>query len=209
MTEEENTRRWNEYFIPGTDVLKNKLGIIDATELKEKEVAISFFKNVELQENPIDLGFGVEHLRAIHQYLFSDIYPFAGQNRTVYMEKNNSYFAPVNEIDMRLQYTFDTMEEEIKDVYTKHDLAVFLATYYSELLHIHPFREGNGRSIREFIREYADGKSKDLPCGPMEFNWSNVDIDRVHEYIGLSLAFRSTIEMEFDKALVPIDKKQK
>ena len=71
-------------------------------ELKDKETEITFEKLIELYQYPIDMDFGVEHLRAIHYYLFSDIYYFAGCNRIVYMEKNNSYFSPVEEIDYRL-----------------------------------------------------------------------------------------------------------
>ena len=85
MTREENDRNWNEYFIEGTNVLKNNLGITDKEELKEKEAEITFKKLIELHENPLDLGYGKEQFKAIHYYLFSDIYPFAGKYRTVYM----------------------------------------------------------------------------------------------------------------------------
>lgn len=153
MTREENDRNWDEYFIEGTNVLKNNLGITNKEELKEKEAEITFKKLIELHENPLDLGYGKEHFKAIHYYLFSDIYPFAGKYRTVYMEKNNSYFAPVEEIDERLNRTFQTMEEESKNITSIYSFATFLTTYYTELLNIHPFREGNGRTTREFIRE--------------------------------------------------------
>ena len=204
MTNEENTKRWDEYFIPGTDVLKNKLGITNKEELKDKETEITFEKLIELYQQPIDMDFGVEHLRAIHYYLFSDIYYFAGCNRIVYMEKNNSYFSPVEEIDYRLDYTFEMMNEEIKTVSSKYSFASFLATYYVELLNIHPFREGNGRTIREFIREYAIAKSKELPIGEFNFSWASVDKDAINEVIDKGRAFRSVIELEFMKALEPV-----
>ena len=204
MSDEENTKRWNQYFIPGTNVLKNKLGITNKEELTKKETEITFEKLVELYQHPIDMDFGVEHLRAIHYYLFSDIYPFAGQNRTVYMGKNNSYFSPVEEIDYRLDYTFKLMREELKSVNSKFDFAAFLATYYVELLNIHPFREGNGRTIREFIREYANAKSKELPIDEVNFSWANVDKDAINEVIDKGRAFKSIIELEFMKALEPV-----
>ncbi len=204
MMNEENTKRWNEYFIPGTEVLKNNLGITSKEELKKKEIEITFEKMVELYKNPIDMNFDTYHLRMIHFYLFSDIYPFAGKNRTVYMDKNNSYFAPVEEIDYRLDYTFKMMNEEIKTVNSKFSFASFLATYYVELLNIHPFREGNGRTIREFIREYANSKSKELPIGEFTFSWASVDKDAINEVIDKGRAFRSIIELEFMKALNPI-----
>ena len=93
MTLEENNINWESYFIEGTNVLKNNLGIVDSKELLNKEVEITAKKLVELYITPINVDFGKEHLKAIHYYLFSDIYPFAGQYINVYMQKNNSYFA--------------------------------------------------------------------------------------------------------------------
>ncbi|HIT38102.1 MAG TPA: Fic family protein [Candidatus Onthousia faecipullorum] len=96
------------------------------------------------------------------------------------------------------------MNEEIKTVSSKYSFASFLATYYVELLNIHPFREGNGRTIREFIREYAIAKSKELPIGEFNFSWANVDKDAINEVIDKGRAFRSVIELEFMKALEPV-----
>lgn len=205
MTLEENNKNWEEYFISGTDVLKNKLGITNKNLLKEKEVEITFEKLVQLYQEPLDMDFGKEHLKAIHFYLFSSIYPFAGKYRTVYMEKNNSYFAPVEEIDYRLDYTFNLMEQEIYEVTSNFSFACFLATYYVELLNIHPFREGNGRTIREFIREYANSKSKELPIDEINFSWANINSDAINEVIDKGRAFRSIIELEFMKAMTPVE----
>ena len=201
MTREEIDKAWNEYFISGTNVLKNNLGIVDEDLLREKEIEITFNKSLELYDEPIKSNFGKEHLKKIHNHLFKDIYPFAGEYRTVYMQKNNSYFAPVSEIDYRLDYTFALMEKEFHDITDKYSFASFLTTYYIELLYIHPFREGNGRSIREFIREYANEKSKLLKFGQIDFHWGNIDIEEVNRYIDKSLVFRSNIELEFLKAM--------
>lgn len=200
MTREENDRNWDSYFISGTNVLKNKLGITDYDMLRQKEVEITANKLINLYLNPINMGFGIEHLKAIHRYLFEDIYPFAGEYRNVFMEKNHSYFSLVEEIDVRLRATFQLMEENIKNVETEYSFACFLAEYYAVLLNIHPFREGNGRTIREFIREYANEKSRELPFGEINFSWSNVDGEAIQSIIDKSIAFRSIIELEFMKA---------
>ena len=205
MTIEENNIYWENYFIEGTNVLKNNLGISNRDELLKKEVEITAQKLFQLYMEPIDLGFGIEHLKAIHTYLFEDIYPFAGEYRNVYMEKNNSYFTPVDDIDDRLREIFDMMDSELPKVGSMYSFACFLAEYYVLLLNVHPFREGNGRSIREFIREYANEKSKILSIGPINFSWSNVDGDVINSIINKSLAYRSIIENEFFKALQPID----
>lgn len=208
VSDEENTKRWNDYFIPGTNVLKNKLGIVDKDDLLKKETEITFYKLLQLQADPIQLNFDVEHLKAIHFYLFGDIYPFAGKYRTVYMEKNHSYFASVEDIDFKLKAIFETMDQEFSNIYSKYDFACFLAEFYVMLLNVHPFREGNGRTIREFIREYANEKSKQLPFGEVNFSWANVDSDAINSVVDKSMAFRSIIELEFMKAMenVSVDK---
>lgn len=66
------------------------------------------------------------------------------------------------------------------------------------------FAEGNGRTIREFIREYANSKSRELPIGEVNFSWANVDKDAINEVIDKGRAFRSIIELEFMKALKPV-----
>jgi len=205
MTLEEENEAWESYLIPGTNVLKNKFNISNREELLQKEVEVSFLRNVELMENPISMDFDKEHLKAIHRYLFGDIYDFAGNYRTCYMQKNHSYFSPVEDIDSRLDYCFMVASQELKEnVSSKMDFAIHLSSLFCELLNIHPFREGNGRSVREFIREYANAKSQDLPFGPLEFNWDNVSRDTLNEVIGFSAAFRSAIDYEFFKALEPV-----
>lgn len=212
IREELNTKNWNNYFIPGTNVLKNNLGIIDKEELMKKETEITFYKLVELQVEPISMNFDIEHLKAIHRYLFEDVYPFAGEYRTTNIEKNNSYFASVDEIDYKLKDIFNGMNEIMENnkgmLNSKYDFACFLAKYYSLLLNVHPFREGNGRTIREFIREYANEKSKELSFGEVDFSWANVDVGKIESVIDKSLVFRSVIELEFMNALVSIEDKK-
>ena len=122
------------------------------------------------------------------------------------MQKNNSYFSPVEEIDIRLDEIFKYMNNNFSKINSKYDFACFLAEFYVLLLHVHPFREGNGRATREFIREYANEKSKNFDFGPLNFSWANVDGEIVYSIIDKSLAFRSAIELEFLKALEPVEK---
>lgn len=209
MNLKENDINWNNYFIEGTNTLKNKLGIVNRDELLEKEIEISAKRLFELYITPINMNFDKEHLKAIHYHLFSDIYPFAGEYRTVYMQKNNSYFASVEDIDRKLDEIFMYMNQDINNIYDKYSFASFLANYYVLLLHVHPFREGNGRTIREFIREYANEKSKDMPFGRVDFLWANVDGEAIESVIDKSMALKSLIELEFFKALVPFEESKR
>lgn len=124
--------------------LENKLGITSSPELAEAEERISKKKALELFENGIldTLEAGkFSALKAIHKYLFEDIYDFAGVVRTVNIAKGNFRFAPVmyleaalENIDKMPQSTFD----EIVEKYVEMNIA-------------HPFREGNGRSTRIWL----------------------------------------------------------
>ena len=78
--------RWAAYFYPNTEVLINKFDITEKKDLREKEIECSFNRLVELIDNPIVGDFDAFHLRQIHEYLFQDIYYFAGQYRKIWKE---------------------------------------------------------------------------------------------------------------------------
>ncbi len=201
---EKTQDNWEDYFYPGTKVLKNNLGIMDASLLREKEIELTFARQVELIENPIEGNFDAEHLKNIHYYLFQDVYPFAGKYRIVNIEKNHYGFADYQLISQKIDEELLLMHQDSQTISSKYEFACHLARYYVELLAIHPFREGNGRSIREFIREYAIEQSKKYSFGPCDFLWSNVDTNTINETIQFSLAYRSFIELQFLKALVSL-----
>lgn len=205
---EEINRLWDSYFFPGTNTLRNKLGIYDYDELKQKEAEITFEKLVELYINPIQGNFDVEHWKNIHKYLFEDIYDWAGEYRYVNMQKETE-FTDVHSIDYFLNGELKLMNAEINNIYSVQALAAFLAEYYAHLMAIHPFREGNGRSCREFLREFIVEKTKNLPTGPYELDWTRFDGDVVLENIKFSMVFRSQIENEFYKALVQVKPEEK
>lgn len=204
--EAEANHLWESYFFPGTTTLKNKLNIIDSDELKEKEAEISFERLVELYENPIQGDFDAEHLKQIHKYLFDDLYEWAGEYRYVDMQKETG-FTSYEMIPFYLKSELDLMNEEIKYVKEARSLASFLATYYAQLMAIHPFREGNGRSCREFLREFVAAKTIDLQCGPYEIDWSKFDNQAMLNNVQFSLVFRGATEVAFFKALVPASRK--
>ena len=125
-------------------MLENKLGIDNSADLAREEERISKKKAVELFENDISDTLEANKfsaLKAIHKYLFDEIYDFAGQIRTVNLAKGNFRFAPVmylkaalENIDKMPQSTFD----EIVEKYVEMNIA-------------RPFREGNGRSTRIWL----------------------------------------------------------
>ncbi len=124
--------------------LENKLGLTNSADLAREEERISKKKAIELFENgtldTLESG-KFSALKAIHKYLFDEIYDFAGKLRTVNLAKGNFRFAPLMYLDVALdnidkmpQSTFDEIVEK-----------------YIEMNIAHPFREGNGRSTRIWL----------------------------------------------------------
>lgn len=202
---EEYERAWQAYFYPGTNVFINKLGIKDYDELAKREVEISFEKLVELYENPIRGEFDAEHLKDIHRYLFGEIYEWAGEFRNVYMKKAETYFASEENIAPYLEHDLAILNRDVLNIKTKFDLAEFLAINYINIQHIHPFREGNSRTIREFFREFVLEKTPLLETGPMELDLSKMNPEimaTARKFI--TRTFPGEIVIEFNNALKPV-----
>lgn len=124
--------------------LENKLNLESPAELAREEERISKKRAVELFENgkldQIKAG-SFESLQKIHQYLFSEIYDFAGKLRTVNLAKGNFRFAPV----MYLEAAIDHIEKMPQSTFDE------IIEKYVEMNIAHPFREGNGRSTRIWL----------------------------------------------------------
>lgn len=120
-------------------MLENKLGITDSTELARMEERISKQKALEMFESgffeTLEPG-TYKSLAMIHQYLFDEIYNFAGKLRKVNISKGNFRFAPLMYLETALQ-SIDKMPQSTFDE---------IVEKYVEMNVAHPFREGNGRS---------------------------------------------------------------
>ena len=209
MSEKENDILWREYFYPGTNILINYMGIHDADKLKEIEATNTFDRLLELRDKPIPSTFGKEYLNSIHKYLFDDLYPFAGIYRKVNMTKGNTTFLfihKVDDIDQFLDKAFEKMNDSLPQCMSKNDLCEIMGQLYSDLIYCHPYREGNGRTIREFIRQFSISKSKELGLGELELDWRFVDKDQLNQDALYSHLFpEKTIRMFYD-ALRPVSK---
>ena len=141
---------------------ENKLGLTSSADLAREEERISKKKALKLFESGMldKLYTGkFSALKAIHKYLFEDIYDFAGELRTVNISKSNFRFAPLmyleaalDNIDKMPQSTFD----EIVEKYVEMNIA-------------HPFREGNGRSTRIWLDHILKNEISKV------VDWSKVD----------------------------------
>jgi len=151
------------YLYPGTSVLRNLPGIRNEATLRAFEYEQTALRLQELSEKPIAGKFDLQHLKAIHAYVFQDVYAWAGQLRTVNISKGGSHFAQAQFIESAAR----GMERQLeKDGYLKNlEKPAFvekLAAHYADWNSLHPFREGNGRSTRELIGQLARSAGYDL-----------------------------------------------
>lgn len=151
-------------------MLVNKLNIRNNRDLEHFEADITLQRQYELElENPIYGRFSISHLKRIHKYIFQDIYGFAGEYRTEDLAKGETFFCKAQYIHENLQRVLLELKREkyLKDL-DRQDFPLRAAYYMAELNMIHPFREGNGRAIREFIRQLA------VQAG-YRIDWSRID----------------------------------
>ena len=145
------------YCIPGTAVLKNKAGITGQDQLDEYEGDFTAIRLLELTQNPVEGSFDLAHLCKIHQYLFQDVYEWAGEVRSVDIIRGESRFCNVRHIQSYSKTVFSAVATEKYLVNLEPKVfANRLAHYLSEINAIHPFREGNGRVQRLFISQLAE-----------------------------------------------------
>ena len=146
----------SKYCYENTDILINKLEIKDIKKLQTYEAKITAAKLLGLRKQGITGEFDIKHLKQIHKYLFEDIYFFAGEFREENISKGEFRFAQFQYIESELENLLDKLKKEnYLQGLNKEELANRLAFYLSELNVLHPFREGNGRTNREFIRQLA------------------------------------------------------
>ena len=142
--------------------LENKLGITDSATLARTEEKLSKEKAVKLFEYGIldkQKAGSFQALAEIHKYLFEDIYDFAGKIRTVNIAKGGFRFAPVMYLESSLENIEKMPQSDFDAIVEK----------YVEMNIAHPFREGNGRSMRIWLDMMF---RKELS---MAVDWSRID----------------------------------
>ena len=189
----------SKYCYPNSDVLINKLNITSSKELFEAEVQLTSIRLQELQEHPLKGRYDFEHLKAIHHYIFQDLYDWAGKERTVEIGKGN-LFCTTPCIQSYANSVFSKYYSQCYDVKNnREDFIKAFAENYGDVNALHPFREGNGRTQREFARLVC------LACG-YDFNLSCVTHQEMLEASILSFNKNdsSGFFKIFSKAVTPL-----
>jgi cell filamentation protein len=144
------------YVIPDSACLKNLLGLTDPDELRTVEARIISIRDVELARTVLPGEYNLAHLQAFHHHLFQDVYSWAGQLRTVDIAKDGLRFGNWKFVDEQVSAVLAKLEDDnwLAGL-RRENFVVKVAFYYGEINSVHPFREGNGRAQRAFLRQLS------------------------------------------------------
>ena len=138
-----------DFTIPGTGVLRNKLGITDPAALSRTATDSTALRLASLQESPVRGGFDSAHLQAIHHHIFQDIYDWAGELRTI--DNGN---LPASQVEKSIDSVLDRLSREnhLKGL-SAEEWADSASAYLYDLGAIQPFLAGNEIVLQEFVSE--------------------------------------------------------
>ena len=157
------SQRWEGYLDPdlydasiGEYVLRNKVGATNCDELRAREDQAVAIRLTTLRTQNIPETLDMDGLRAIHQHLFQDVYEWAGEPRTVVVNKGSGPFVHPHQLEATFEQvvTYLTDRDQLRSLPTEQYTAS-LARAYNAVNAIHAFREGNGRTQREFTNAIA------------------------------------------------------
>ncbi len=182
----ENSRSWDDYFIPGTSVLRNKFtsstkpyGETDQDKLTALEEYYTRSRLLELSTNPIHGRFDYDHMKAIHYHIFQDVYEWAGEERTAPIgepmrKAGHAYYpaGPSLTTAAETEYATIARSNYLRELNHSSFVEEF-AERWGELNVVHSFREGNTRSQFVFFSQLAEQAGYALntaafqPTGPL------------------------------------------
>lgn len=144
------------YSLPGESCLRNKLGVTDPEQLKQIEARLVSVRDVELARETLPGEYNLDHLQRFHWALFRDVYEWAGKTRTVDISREGARFCHWKFVDDEVSAVLSGLERDNRLFGLRREKFVErLAHYYGELNARHPFREGNGRTQRAFLRQLS------------------------------------------------------
>ena len=141
------------YLVPGSSVLRNKLGVTDADalDLIERRLVVQ-----RIPEGVPTGRFDLAHLRAIHKHLFQDLYDWAGELRTVEIDKGGSQF----QFRQFIETGFADVHRRLVQAdflrgLSREAFAAAAGPIMGDVNYVHPFREGNGRAQLQYLEQLA------------------------------------------------------
>ena len=154
---------------PGTSALINKFDIRDEAKLNEVESVVVSARNAEWLNEPEAFTFDFFHYKAIHHFLFSDLYDWAGQVRTVNISKKGTRFTLVKNIERQAELIFQRLKDCNYFKGLPHgEFVKEIVDFYCVTNELHPFREGNGRTQRAFLTQLIRNAGYDINFADMD-----------------------------------------
>lgn len=157
-------KKTDPYYDYKNSVLKNKLGLTCQKELTNYENQVVSYRRIQLENKMFSsTEINISELKNIHYCLFQDVYDWAGQFRTINISKGKNPFFPYQLLDKAMNY----LDTQIKIYLNRNNPSLQiackdLAHILLDINHMHAFREGNGRTQREFVRILASLKGYEL-----------------------------------------------
>lgn len=181
---------------PDHTVLRNKFDIDVATELEVTEREYSTFR---IEQGCPAGDFDLDHLKAIHGHIFQDVYPWAGELRTVELRKPGSQFMFRQFIETGMA---DVHRRVVASDYLKgtspSDFSDKAGEIIGDINHIHPFREGNGRTQLQYLSQLADQAGHKIDLGKLEPRaWIEASVKANEgDYTGMRDCIHDALETE-------------
>ena len=148
---------------PGTNILVNKFDIRDEEKLNEIESVLSSARYAQWESAPQCASFDFCHYKAIHRFLFSDLYDWAGEVRTVNISKKGTRFTPADYIETQAELIFKRLKKLNYFKGLPHsEFVEEIVDFYCVTNSLHPFREGNGRTQRAFLTQLIRNADYDI-----------------------------------------------
>jgi cell filamentation protein len=197
------------YLYDDVPVLKNKLGIKDNKALDLIEAEQSRTNMMLLYEHGFD-DFSPEGLCFIHRSLFGDIYDWAGKYRIINIEKRERllagksvWYSNDEDIDRDLQSTFAIINEQAWDSISREDFVILLSKYFPRIWRVHPFREGNTRTVvmllTFFVEKhgyYMDQELLATSAGYVRDSFVMASLDQYSEYEHLEKILMDAVSID-------------
>ena len=180
------------YVYPGTDVLRNLRDLRDGARLQEYETDATSRRIQQFERRVLQGSLDAAHVQAIHRYIFQDVYSWAREFRTVGISRSGPFAFCEQIIPSLHRLHAELVREGYLAGLGGRQFVGRAAYYLGELNAIHPFREGNGRTQREYIRQLA------ARCGH-RLGWAPVTHEQM--YAASVLSFRRGDNSDFERIL--------
>ena len=155
----------------GTTVLVNKFGIKTQKELDILEKQITLLRAIQAEQTYPFENVDFDYYKDLHRQIFGDLYDWAGTVRKVNISKKGTVFCDFSELEKVGNLKFERLiKQSFLKGFTTERFLDELTELYSDLNLLHPFREGNGRTLRLFVTLLVRNTDRNI-------SWNSCDSD--------------------------------